>query len=155
MSDGFIDLRQNHAHLVEESFWPSFTDIMMVIVMVFLLVTVSVILNNWTLISDLKKSISAQEVATSLAKSEHQENQNLSTKLNALSQQFDSVKDEKNANAEISYWLEDTWMRVETWGDIAIKVEHYDRNTERNSQDSYRLKRDENVTVKDLKIKIW
>ena len=29
-----------------ESFWPSFTDIMMVIVMVFLLVTVSVILNT-------------------------------------------------------------------------------------------------------------
>jgi len=47
----------------EESFWPSFTDIMMVITMVFLLVTVMAITNNWKLVTDLQKSIQAQRIA--------------------------------------------------------------------------------------------
>ena len=72
----------------EESFWPSFTDIMMVIVMVFLLVTVSVILNNWTLISELKNSIQAQQVASSLAENTKEQNTTLEDKLASLEQQI-------------------------------------------------------------------
>ncbi len=74
---------ENH-NVSEEGFWPSFTDIMMVIVMVFLLVTVAVILNNWTLISELKSSIEAQEVATSLADTRQEKNLNLESKLSQL-----------------------------------------------------------------------
>jgi len=51
----------------DESFWPSFTDIMMVITMVFLLVSVMVITNNWKLVTDLKTSIQAQRLAAEQA----------------------------------------------------------------------------------------
>lgn len=71
---------ENH-NVSEESFWPSFTDIMMVIVMVFLLVTVAVILNNWALITKLTTSIEAQEAATLLADDRQEENLNLENKL--------------------------------------------------------------------------
>ena len=90
---------ENHG-VSEESFWPSFTDIMMVIVMVFLLVTVSVILNNWALIGDLKQSISAQKVASSLVESKQQENQDLASKLNTLTQQFATVENEKKTEEQ-------------------------------------------------------
>ena len=37
-TDGFTDLRMNHQHgQGDDSFWPSFTDIMTVIVIIFLL----------------------------------------------------------------------------------------------------------------------
>ncbi len=78
---------ENHG-VSEESFWPSFTDIMMVIVMVFLLVTVAVILNNWALIGDLKNSIEAQKVASSLAENRQVENVNLGSQLSHLEKQI-------------------------------------------------------------------
>ncbi|PID33884.1 MAG: hypothetical protein CR955_00235 [Thiotrichales bacterium] len=81
---------ENH-HVNEESFWPSFTDVMMVIVMVFLLVTVAVILNNWTLISELKASINAQHIASDLAKNRQEKNQTLATKLTSLEKQLETL----------------------------------------------------------------
>ena len=78
---------ENHG-VSEESFWPSFTDIMMVIVMVFLLVTVAVILNNWSLIGDLKNSIQAQQIASNLAENTQQENDSLGSKLSSLEKQI-------------------------------------------------------------------
>ena len=90
---------ENHG-VSEESFWPSFTDIMMVIVMVFLLVTVTVLLNNWTLITDLKQSVEEQKVAASLAKSKQQESKNLATNLTQLKQQFVSVKQDKKSKEQ-------------------------------------------------------
>lgn len=41
----------------EESFWPSFTDVMMVITMIFLIVTVAVVLTNTRLLDDLRHSV--------------------------------------------------------------------------------------------------
>jgi chromosome segregation ATPase len=61
MSDGFIDLRQNHVQLVEESFWPSFTDIMTVVVMIFLIATSILIVKNWELVSELKSRIVVEQ----------------------------------------------------------------------------------------------
>ncbi len=58
------DMYSDHESVGEESFWPSFTDIMMVIVMTFLLITVAVILKNWELINHLKSSIEAERQAT-------------------------------------------------------------------------------------------
>ncbi len=90
---------ENHG-VSEESFWPSFTDIMMVIVMVFLLVTVTVLLNNWTLITDLKQSVKEQKEAASIAKAKQQENKNLASNLTHLKQQFVSVTDEKKSKEQ-------------------------------------------------------
>jgi len=81
---------ENHG-VSEESFWPSFTDIMMVIVMVFLLVTVAVILNNWSLIADLKNSISAQQIASSLAENRQEKNMILESRLTFLEKQLETL----------------------------------------------------------------
>ncbi len=64
-----MDLYSDHEQGGEESFWPSFTDIMMVIVMTFLLITVAVILNNWQLVDNLKTSIAAERQAMAKAQS--------------------------------------------------------------------------------------
>lgn len=48
----------------EESFWPSFTDVMMVITMIFLIVTVAVVLTNTRLLENLKRSVLAEQAAT-------------------------------------------------------------------------------------------
>lgn len=63
------DIYMEHEHGGEESFWPSFTDIMMVIVMTFLLITVAVILNNWELVNSLKASVAAEQQAAAQAQS--------------------------------------------------------------------------------------
>ncbi len=61
MNDGFIDLRQNHPHLVEASFWPSFTDIMTVVVMIFLITSSILIVKNWELVDELKTRIEVEQ----------------------------------------------------------------------------------------------
>ena len=43
---GFVDLRLNRRRPIEESFWPSFTDIMTVVVMIFLMGLLVVIVQN-------------------------------------------------------------------------------------------------------------
>jgi DNA repair exonuclease SbcCD ATPase subunit len=82
------DFYNEHEGAGGESFWPSFTDIMMVIVMVFLLVSVAVILNNWQLMEDLKRSVSAEQqaaqqaqAALSAAEMKTEENETLAQRL--------------------------------------------------------------------------
>jgi len=61
MNNGFVDLRQNDGKLVDDSFWPSFTDIMTVIVMVFLIATTVLIVKNWELVRELEQRISNEK----------------------------------------------------------------------------------------------
>lgn len=107
---------ENH-EVSEESFWPSFTDVMMVISMVFLLVTVTVILNNWALITDLKQSISDQEKASLLVESKSEENENLANVVNELAQQVaiaeDEIKTEEQKLADTILSLESTTLKLE------------------------------------------
>ncbi len=84
----------------EESFWPSFTDIMMVIVMVFLLVAVSVILNNYQLLENLKKSIQAQQLASSIAEDTQLKNSTLEEQLLQLKQQLALANNQISAAKE-------------------------------------------------------
>lgn len=78
MKSGYPDYHQfperDHG---DESFWPSFTDIMMVITMVFLLVTVMAITNNFKLVSDLKASIQAERLAAEQALDKEAQNNSL------------------------------------------------------------------------------
>ncbi len=100
---------ENH-NVNEESFWPSFTDIMMVIVMIFLLVAVSVILNNYQLLENLKKSMQAQQLASSIAEDTQVENSSLEERLLRLKQQLalvstqlvDAKKEAKNNQQQLS-----------------------------------------------------
>jgi len=66
--NGFVDLRLNREgddH--NESFWPSFTDIMTVIVMIFLLAMIILLLKNTELVSKLQLTLEAERQATAQA----------------------------------------------------------------------------------------
>ncbi|HPE61158.1 MAG TPA: hypothetical protein PLB10_12545 [Thiolinea sp.] len=76
----------------EESFWPSFTDIMMVIVMTFLLVTVAVVLTNTRLLDQLRNSLVAQEEASQLAEFTLKENATLEEQLDYFRRQASALE---------------------------------------------------------------
>ncbi|PID44774.1 MAG: hypothetical protein CSB48_00715 [Proteobacteria bacterium] len=77
----------------EESFWPSFTDIMMVITMVFLLVTVVVISNNWKLVTDLQASMEAQRLAAEQALDKEAKNHTLEDRMHLLENRLKSAQE--------------------------------------------------------------
>ncbi len=63
------------------SFWPSFTDIMMVIVMIFLFATSLLIIRNWNLVAELQASLEAKKRADQMIQSTSQENATLEERL--------------------------------------------------------------------------
>lgn len=79
MYDEFVDLRRRD--LNSESFWPSFTDIMMVVVIIFLLTSMILMVKNWELLEQLRKSMAAEEQAKSIILDTSQENATLEEQL--------------------------------------------------------------------------
>ena len=79
MNDDFIDLRSGN--LSSESFWPSFTDIMTVVVMIFLITSVVLMVRNWELIDQLRHSLYAEQQAAERIRSTTQENATLEEQL--------------------------------------------------------------------------
>ena len=71
MSDqgGFIDLRVGHGAqgVGDDSVWPSFTDVMTVIVMIFLMALVVIMIRNFELDRELLATISDREAAQNLS----------------------------------------------------------------------------------------
>ena len=69
MQTGFVDLRAHHRDTLMDhtSFWPSFTDIMTVVVLIFLLTSIVVIARNWELVENLRTSILAERQAAEQA----------------------------------------------------------------------------------------
>ncbi len=64
MDQNFVDLRQNHGHSgLDHSFWPSFTDIMMVVVMIFIIASTVLIVRNWELVAELRATLEAERQA--------------------------------------------------------------------------------------------
>ncbi|HRJ52056.1 MAG TPA: hypothetical protein PLE99_04740 [Candidatus Thiothrix moscowensis] len=63
MNSGFPSLSGGSQEDMEEGFWSSFSNVMMVILKIFLLVIVVMALNNRNLLDELKHSVKAQEVA--------------------------------------------------------------------------------------------
>ncbi len=64
MDEKFVDLRQNHGHSgLDHSFWPSFTDIMMVVVMIFIIASTVLIMRNWELVAELRATLEAERQA--------------------------------------------------------------------------------------------
>ena len=82
MSETFIDLRSRGEGSQEHtSFWPSFTDIMMVIVMIFTLASVVLIIRNWDLVRNLRETIEAEQQAKELVRSASEANATLEEQL--------------------------------------------------------------------------
>ena len=98
MSDGFVDLRQNNTHLVEESFWPSFTDIMTVVVMIFLISSSILIVKNWELVKELQDRIVAEQKIS----------QRLKDSIAVQQKTSEELQDSLNKRHEISQKLRDS-----------------------------------------------
>lgn len=93
MDDSFIDLRLNHhAAQSEESFWPSFTDIMTVIVMIFMLAMVILLIRNIELLNQLRATMAAEQEAVELARSTGAENETLEERLIAREHELSMLR---------------------------------------------------------------
>ena len=79
MYDDFVDLRSGN--LSSESFWPSFTDIMMVVVMIFLLTSTILMVKNWELVAQLRESMMAEQQASVVIRDTSEENATLEEQL--------------------------------------------------------------------------
>ena len=107
MNSGFVQIGSSHAGIGgENSFWPSFTDVMMVITLIFLMATSILVVRNWQLVAELQESIAAERMAAQLIESTSQENATLEERL-ANAEQSNSIlrlrlmrKDEELASAE-------------------------------------------------------
>ncbi len=78
------------SHTGDNSFWPSFTDIMMVITMIFLMATSLLVVRNWQLVAELQESIAAEQLAAQLIQSTSEENITLEERL-ANAEQSNSI----------------------------------------------------------------
>ena len=82
--DGFIELRLNRQdELAGENFWPSFTDIMTVVVMIFLMVMVVLVMYNQELVRDLQSSIEKERIARETARLTGEEKESIALRLHA------------------------------------------------------------------------
>ncbi|MBT5817589.1 MAG: hypothetical protein HOI25_04530, partial [Proteobacteria bacterium] len=67
-TDGFVDLRVSpmvSGRSDEDSVWPSFTDIMTVVVLIFLVALVVILMRNTELVGQLRESVTETETMTS------------------------------------------------------------------------------------------
>jgi hypothetical protein len=82
VNSSFSPIGQNQTNSNGEgSFWPSFTDIMMVITMIFLMATSLLVVRNWQLVAELRESVAAEQVASQLIESTFLENLTLEERL--------------------------------------------------------------------------
>ncbi len=118
-----LDLYSEHESGGGESFWPSFTDIMMVIVMVFLLITVTVIMNNWQLMENLRLSVNAEKLAShqaqtalSAAEVKKKENESLGERLarmeSLLADRTSVLQQVRSENETVNQALEESQQQL-------------------------------------------
>jgi len=92
MSEGFVDLRRNFAASGNEgSFWPSFTDIMMVVVMIFMIASTVLLLRNWELVRELRATIASERQAEEKARSATATSATLEEQLAAAHRRIDEL----------------------------------------------------------------
>ncbi|MCP3668099.1 MAG: hypothetical protein GY696_37350 [Gammaproteobacteria bacterium] len=78
INEGFADLRINlQEGQNQESFWPSFTDIMTVIVMIFMIAMVVLLVRNMELVTQLRATMETERQAIELARSKGEEKESL------------------------------------------------------------------------------
>ncbi|MGD8931363.1 MAG: hypothetical protein PVI52_02245 [Chromatiales bacterium] len=169
MDDSFIDLRLNHRVVqAEESFWPSFTDIMTVIVMIFLLAMVILLMRNMELVNQLRATMEAERQAMELARTTGAENETLEERLiareNELSmmrmqlmrmeeeseQQEAAINSQQHQISSLSRERDDLNRRVERLDTQRTKL---NQRIKYLSEDSTRLQNqvaEANRTIRDL-----
>lgn len=114
MSDEFVDLRSGN--LNSESFWPSFTDIMMVVVMIFLLTSTILMVKNWELVEQLRESMMAEREASEVLRNTSEENATLEEQLaqaqNEISLLRMQLMQASEQNSRIAGTLEDREQQI-------------------------------------------
>lgn len=91
--DGFTDLRLNGGHHdVQEGFWPSFTDIMTVVVMIFLISMVVLLVRNMELVNQLRATMEAERIAAELARATGEEKDSLSSALHRAEERVQQMQ---------------------------------------------------------------
>ncbi|MCU7959361.1 MAG: hypothetical protein KZQ58_05050 [gamma proteobacterium symbiont of Bathyaustriella thionipta] len=83
MDNAFTDLRisASNGGDTEEGFWPSFTDVMTVIVMIFLMAMLILLIKNMDLVTQLRATMAAEREAAELARNTSVEKETLALRL--------------------------------------------------------------------------
>lgn len=90
---GFVDLRTNgNTDSSHGGFWPSFTDIMMVVVMIFMFASVVLIMRNWELVQELRTTIEAEQLAAEMARNVTETNATLEEQLAQAQYQLSELR---------------------------------------------------------------
>jgi len=93
VNERFSDLRLNTGRGgSEENFWPSFTDIMTVIVMIFMMVMLVLLLKNMDLVQRLQTTLKSERAATQQVKTTSSLNRDLQTQLERTQTQLDMLR---------------------------------------------------------------
>lgn len=93
MKDGFVDLRPgHHSDVVQDSFWPSFTDVMMVVVMIFIMASLVMVVKNWELVHELRDTIKAEHEAQEFIQATTESNNTLSEQLTDTEYQLSQLR---------------------------------------------------------------
>ena len=90
---GFTDLRLNGgSNETQEGFWPSFTDIMTVVVMIFLIAMVVLLVRNMELVNQLRSTMEAERIAAELARATGEEKDSLSSALHRAEERVQQMQ---------------------------------------------------------------
>lgn len=91
--DAFSDLRLNRQEgQVQEGFWPSFTDIMTVVVMIFMVAMVTLLIRNMELVDQLRATMEAERIAAELARATGEEKDHISAALTDAEEQVQRMQ---------------------------------------------------------------
>jgi chromosome segregation ATPase len=91
--DSFTDLRLNRQEgQIQESFWPSFTDIMTTVVMIFLIAMVVLLVRNMELVNQLRSTMEAERIAAELARATGEEKDSLAVALHTAEEQMQQLR---------------------------------------------------------------
>jgi myosin heavy subunit len=129
VSSTFIDLRQNHlSESSGASFWPSFTDIMMVIVMIFMLASTVLILRNYELVEELRATMAAEKEASEEARVATQTNVTLEEQIDQAQQYISELRmqimQQNEANKLQNQMLAERDARIEEL--VRVAAEQYE-----------------------------
>jgi chromosome segregation ATPase len=91
---GFVDLRLNRQEgQTDDGFWPSFTDIMTVVVMIFMLAMVVLLLRNMELVQQLRATMEAEREAAELARTTGEQKETLAGQLSTARREIDRLRE--------------------------------------------------------------
>lgn len=90
---GFVDLRVSHFQDSQDSsVWPSFTDIMSVIVMIFLLALVVILVKNDNLVKQLQTTMESERTAMAEAQLSSRQKNTLNNKLEVMGREIANLR---------------------------------------------------------------